>query len=227
MKFSPISNERLSDKVISQIMENIRCGELKPGMRLPNEPELAADFGVSRGILREALTILQTKGIIYRKPKEGTFIVPDVMDVISKSREISVREATYLDLIEVRECFEPRIVEKVIAFASDEEIEELVKLAQYQEKEGSGRSSDYCFHYRLAELSRNVVFANFIDTYYDIIDELKTRSGRQRSRLEEMGREHMEIAEAIRERNVKKAQKCIKYHLKKVKDNILAQEREQ
>ena len=114
MKFSSVTNEKLSDKVISQIMSNIKSGKLLPGARLPNEPELATSFGVSRGILREALTILQARGIIYRKPKEGTFIAPDVLEVISGSREVSVREATYLNLIEVRECFEPRVVEKLI-----------------------------------------------------------------------------------------------------------------
>lgn len=222
MKFSPVSNERLSDKVIGQIMENIRSGELRPGMRLPNEPELAAGFGVSRGILREALTILQTKGIIYRKPKEGTFIAPDVFEAISKSREISVREATWLDLIEVRECFEPRIVEKVIALASDEEIEALMYLAEGREEKQDGHSLDYYFHYRLAELSRNTIFMNFIDAYYDIIDELKTRSGRQGGRVEEMDDEHREIARAISERNVKKAKKCMKYHLKKVREGVMA-----
>ena len=162
-------------QVIDQIMENIKNGELKPGTRLPSEPELAFDFGVSRGILREALTILQAKGIIYRKPKEGTFIAPDVLETISGSWEISVKEATYLDLIEVRECFEPRVVEKVIGLASDEEIKELMDLVEGKKETSKGDSLDYYFHYKLAELSRNVVFANFIDTYYDIIDEKEAR----------------------------------------------------
>ena len=154
----------------------LKNGELKPGTRLPSEPELAFDFGVSRGILREALTILQAKGIIYRKPKEGTFIAPDVLETISGSWEISVKEATYLDLIEVRECFEPRVVEKVIGLASDEEIKELMDLVEGKKETSKGDSLDYYFHYKLAELSRNVVFANFIDTYYDIIDEFKSKS---------------------------------------------------
>ena len=40
MKFSSVTNEKLSDKVISQIMSNIKSGKLQPGTRLPNEPEL-------------------------------------------------------------------------------------------------------------------------------------------------------------------------------------------
>ena len=69
MKFSSVTNEKLSDKVISQIMSNIKSGKLLPGARLPNEPELATSFGVSRGILREALTILIVS------PKRGLLLL--------------------------------------------------------------------------------------------------------------------------------------------------------
>lgn len=225
MKFSSITNERLSDKVINQIMENIKNGELKPGTRLPSEPELAFDFGVSRGILREALTILQAKGIVYRKPKEGTFIASDVLETISGSWEISVKEATYLDLIEVRECFEPRVVEKVIKLAGNEEIKELMDLVEGKTETSKGDSLDYYFHYKLAELSRNVVFANFIDTYYDIIDEFKLKSNLQKNRTEEINKEHREIVEAIMERDIKKARDKMCYHLQKVKESVLDDEK--
>ncbi|MCR1842250.1 FadR/GntR family transcriptional regulator [Murimonas intestini] len=226
MKFSSIPNERLSDKVINQIMDNIKSGELEPGARLPSEPELAFSLGVSRGILREALTILQARKIIYRKPKEGTFIAQDVMDVIRGSREISVKEATVMDLIEVRESFEAKVVEKVIALASDEEIEELMELVQNPVERGSEHSPDYYFHYRLAELSRNIVFVNFIDMYYDVIDELKTKSSRQKKRLEEINEEHRRIVEAIMERDTEKARERMNYHLYKVKEHAAANETE-
>ncbi|MCI9372374.1 MAG: FadR family transcriptional regulator [Lachnospiraceae bacterium] len=224
MKFSSVTNEKLSDKVISQIMSNIKSGKLLPGARLPNEPELATSFGVSRGILREALTILQARGIIYRKPKEGTFIAPDVLEVISGSREVSVREATYLNLIEVRECFEPRVVEKVIELASDDEIEELADLVENGTVRNADHSLDYYFHYRLAELSGNIVFVNFIDTYYDIIDELKTRSSKQKNRIAQINEEHKRILEAIQKRDSEKARQLMHYHLQKVKEHALANE---
>ena len=216
MKFSSVTNEKLSDKVISQIMSNIKSGKLLPGARLPNEPELATSFGVSRGILREALTILQARGIIYRKPKEGTFIAPDVLEVISGSREVSVREATYLNLIEVRECFEPRVVEKVIELASDDEIEELADLVENGTVRNADHSLDYYFHYRLAELSGNIVF--------DIIDELKTRSSKQKNRIAQINEEHKRILEAIQKRDSEKARQLMHYHLQKVKEHALANE---
>lgn len=227
MKFSSISNERLSDRVINQIMEKVKSGELKPGTRLPNEPELAYDFGVSRGILREALTILQARGIIYRKPKEGTFIAQDVLEVMSGSWDVSIKEATYLDLLEVRECFEPRVVEKVIERAADDEIQELLEQVTIMAIGNTEHSLDYYFHYHLAELSGNIVFSNFIDTYYDIIDELKTKSSKKKKRTEEIIEEHKKIVEAIQERDKEKAVGLMKYHLQKVKEHALENEAEE
>lgn len=224
MKFSTIANERLSDKIILQIMDNIKSGDLKPGTRLPSEPELAFSLGVSRGILREALNILRTEGIIYRKPKEGTFIAPNVLEIISGSWEVSVKEATYLDLIEVRECFEPKVVEKIIELASDEEIDNLINLLENGVDADEEHSLDYYFHYKLAELSQNVVFVNFIDTYYDIIDEVKVKTSKKEKRLSQIHEEHRKIAEAIRERNVQKAKAQMRYHLQKVKENALSSE---
>ena len=59
MKFKPIRSDRLSDKVAEQLLEKIHSGELAPGSRLPSETELADQFEISRGVIREALTILQ------------------------------------------------------------------------------------------------------------------------------------------------------------------------
>ena len=224
MKFSSISNVKLSDKVIQQIMDNIDDGELKPGEKLPSEPELAANMGVSRGILREALTILQARGIIYRKPKEGTFIAPDVMDVLNGNPVISVKEATYLDLIEVMECFEARVVEKVIELASQEEINELMELVEGRAEKQRENSLDHYFHYRLAELSGNVIFCNFIDTYYDVIEELKNKSSKKQSRTDAINEEHKKIVDAIQERNVEKAREQMLYHLNQVRENALSKD---
>lgn len=203
-------------------MDNIKSGELKPGTRLPSEPELAFNLGVSRGILREALNILRTEGIIYRKPKEGTFIAPNVLEIISGSWEVSIKEATYLDLIEVRECFEPKVVEKIIKLASDEEIDNLMNLLENGIDGDVSHSLDYYFHYKLAELSQNVVFVNFIDTYYDIIDEVKNLTIKKEKRLSQINDEHKRIVEAIRERDVQKAKAQMRYHLQKVREDVLS-----
>ena len=70
-----------------------------------------------------------------------------------------------------------------------------------------------------------MVFANFIDTYYDIIDEFKSKSNLQKNRTEEINREHKEIVEAIMERDILKAREKMCYHLQKVKESALDDEK--
>ncbi len=218
VRFPTIVNERLSDKVVNVITEKIKTGELKPGDKLPSEPELANALQVSRGVLREALTALQARGIIYRKPKEGTFINSDALAELNDSWEISMKQATYLDLIEVRECLEIRMVEKVIDLATDEQIDELYELIGSDEAAEGDRSTDYYFHYRLAEFSRNIIFVSFIDTYYEIFKEISKITSQYISRKEGIYNEHLAIVEAIKARDKELAKNRIRHHLHMVKD---------
>lgn len=220
MGFTRITNERLSDKVAQSIIEQIESGELKPGDKLPNELELAEELGISRGILREALTILQAREYIVRKPKDGTLVNPDIMDILMSRNGISLKEATYIDLLEMRECVEERVVEKVIDLASDEKILELEEFLDPIQEQINGNSVDYYFHYKLAELSQNAMFVNFIDTYYDVIDELTKKTIKKKSRKTEINQEHRKIVEYIVQRDKEKAVNAMLEHLRKVKENI-------
>ena len=220
MGFAPIENERLSDKVVRVIMEQIKAGTIKPGEKLPNEFELADELCVSRGILREALTVLQARNYIIRKPKEGTFINPAIMDVMNNSVGITLKEGTYSDLIEMRICLEQRIVEKIINTASDEEIEELFDLISVTNGKKGYRSIDHYFHYRLAELSHNAMFVNFIDSYYDVIHEVASHTTKSVQRRKEIYKEHSEIIKALQERDIEKAKLAVVNHLNIVLKNI-------
>lgn len=224
MGFTPIENERLSDKVVRAIMNQIKDGVLKPGDKLPNELELAEELCVSRGILREALTILQARNYIYRKPKDGTFINPSVLDIINNSGGITLKEGTYSDLIEMRICLEQRIAEKIIDCASDEEIAELVELVSVTEQKKGSRTIDHYFHYRLAELSHNAMFVNFIDSYYDVIDEVASKTTKSLSRRQEIYNEHLAIVRALQARDKEKAKAEVIQHLQIVLEHIKSAE---
>lgn len=67
--FKEVQVEKVSDKIVSQLIELITEGKLLPGEKLPSERRLTDLFGVGRSSLREALNTLETMGFIEIKKK--------------------------------------------------------------------------------------------------------------------------------------------------------------
>lgn len=58
----------------AEILRRIRAGDWPPGLRLGNEFDLAAEFGVSQGTMRRALMAVEAMGYLDRKPGRGTLV---------------------------------------------------------------------------------------------------------------------------------------------------------
>ena len=74
-KFQAVSSRRLTEEVADQIERLILSDELLVGDGLPSERTLAKQMGISRNILREAISMLTQKGLLEVRPGTGTFVV--------------------------------------------------------------------------------------------------------------------------------------------------------
>ncbi len=74
--FPPIELPRAADLVVRALVDGIRAGSITPGSRLPRDHELAARFGVSRPVVRDALDQLRRAGIldVRRGSTGGAFV---------------------------------------------------------------------------------------------------------------------------------------------------------
>ncbi len=217
MRIVAVRSERLSDKVVKQLLDMIRDGQLNAGEKLPNEMLFAEQFGVSRGVIREALTRLEAMGYVRRKPKDGTYIQEVKPDSIAKPVQDTLKKATYLDLLDFRESLETRMVEIVVQRASDEEIQEILESLDPHKERELDTSMDHYFHYKLAQASKNVFYMNFIDTYYDLIEEMAQQHMQDHDRSNRVGAEHEQIAHAIARRDAAAAHEAMAYHLRMVR----------
>lgn len=100
----------LTDKAIARIRELIQAGEFQPGSRLPPEARLAAQLGLSRNLLREAVKALALARVLEIRRGDGTFVTslePGVLLEGVGSAADLLRGDTLLELTEVRRLFEP------------------------------------------------------------------------------------------------------------------------
>lgn len=215
-----LKNEKLSDKIVEKIIMMIENKEIEAGKKIPGEIALSKEFGVSRGILREAFNTLESKGYITRKNGDGTYINEKVKttEMIYKA----LKNAEYIELFEAREAIEQKMIELIIEKSSDQEIlelEEEVKLEKIQ------KSRNTNFHLKLAELSKNKIFYNFILVYYDLIAEIGEKTYHKEGRCSEVSNEHDDIVRLIKNRDKEGAKKLICSHFESVK-NIIREELE-
>ncbi len=100
----------LTDKAITRIREMIQCGELPPGAKLPPEQQLAADLGLSRNLMREAVKALVVARVLEIRRGDGTYVTSLepalLLEGLSSAVEL-LQGDTLLELTEVRRLFEP------------------------------------------------------------------------------------------------------------------------
>ncbi|WP_309111282.1 FadR/GntR family transcriptional regulator [Saccharothrix sp.] len=100
----------LTDKAIDRIRDLIQSGELPPGSKLPPEQQLAAELGLSRNLMREAVKALVVARVLEIRRGDGTYVTslePEVvLGGIASAVEL-LRGETLLELTEVRRLFEP------------------------------------------------------------------------------------------------------------------------
>ena len=106
------------EQVYDQLRELITSGELKRGERLPNETVLAAEFGVSRGTVREALRILAAQNLIRtaKGAGGGSFVTLPTVDHISEFLQANISLLSEVEDVELGEFLEAR--ELLEAFAA-------------------------------------------------------------------------------------------------------------
>ncbi len=122
--------------VVDALGSRIVQGEFPPDTTLPNENELGLGLDVSRTVVREAIKVLASKGLVESRPKTGTRVLPRRHwnlidpDVLGWQLEAGVDETFFGDLSEVRSFIEPRAAQLAAQRRTDEEARHLARLLE-------------------------------------------------------------------------------------------------
>lgn len=176
--FQKARQNRIFQDVVEQIQDAILQGTLNPGDKLPPERELKEMFGASRGTLREALRILEQKGLItIRTGVNGGAVVNSLStDQMSESLDLLIRyqKVSLRDLAEFREGVEGMVAGLAAERAKSDDIarlEELIAEAKTHLEHGISHwdefiEADNRIHLGLAHIAGNPIYESVLTIVY-------------------------------------------------------------
>jgi DNA-binding FadR family transcriptional regulator len=130
----PKRSSRLSADVASDVVDRIVRGVLAPGTTLPNEAGLCEYYDVSRPVIREALKVVEQKGLIRIRQGDGTTVLPREewfllnADVLRISLDMDESGTLRNDVLTVRRDLEVGMVERSADRLTEDDFAELDRL---------------------------------------------------------------------------------------------------
>jgi len=210
--FTHARSSRLYENVVEQIGDLIRKGELKPGTRLPSERSLSEYMNVSRNILREAFRLMEYQGIIQVRAGSGRFVRDvDPDSAIGDDRLKDVARASLADTIAARKILEPSIARLAASHRTDEQISKLIELASRRDTWADNAN----FHIAIAEATGNFVLVRLQAELLEQARQIRMNYTLSEDEKQTLQREHLEICEAIRSRDLDSAEAAAMQHVAK------------
>lgn len=215
--------------VLAKIEEILGGPGSGPGHRLPPERTLAARLATSRATLREALRLLRALGIVEAAPRRGTRVVGVMPASLSLALPNLRRFANPADVMQARIILEPGIASlaAVCSLPGDwDGLAECIRGGKAARQVREFERWDREFHTRLVRLTRNEPLVYLSLLLQGVRDEatwgqMKERDLSHRGRAAEYLSDHRRILEAIRRRKPDEAQRHMREHLIRVRDNLM------
>jgi GntR family transcriptional repressor for pyruvate dehydrogenase complex len=222
-----IPHRRLAEEIVDRIERLILNEELHVGDALPSERELAAQLGVSRNILREALGMLVQKGLLEVRPGSGTYVARPNTEFLRDTLDHFIRfnKSALFDLIDARRAIEVEIAEMAARRATDED-RALVSAALERLEKSVGSlepytEADIYFHSTLALVAQNGILELLLDSIRGSLREnISVLVRHHATAVEEAMRYHRRIARAVIEQNPIEARNAMSEHLESVRRDL-------
>lgn len=200
------SRSTLAEKVARELERMIVSGEWSEGTKIPPEPELVAELGVSRNTVREAVRALTHVGLLEARPGDGTYVRSTSLLGASLARRLE--SCTLLESLEARHCLEREVARLAAGRRDAEDVEALrVGHGELRQAFEAGEPVDrlveraYEQRLRLARASHNPLL---VELYENISESVRQLTAATLAALDEshvdpspMGDLHHRLVEAV------------------------------
>ncbi|WP_140637334.1 FadR/GntR family transcriptional regulator [Methylibium rhizosphaerae] len=214
----------LALELVDALGDRIRDGTLAAGDKLPTEAEIMGEFGVSRTVVREAISKLQASGLVQTRHGIGTFVVGlgDAAPFrVSPEQLATLRDV--IALLELRIGIETEAAGLAALRRTEQNLIYMRSAVQAFERAiEQGRDAvgpDFQFHLEIARATQNPHFADIMASLGSSIiprarlDAPADRSEERRQYLQGVNREHQSILDAIAAQDAESARAAMRTHL--------------
>jgi GntR family transcriptional repressor for pyruvate dehydrogenase complex len=210
----------------ARVLQLIRQRGFKPGDKLPSERDLAAEFGMSRGAVREALIRLDTLRIVESRPKSGIYLQPYGAErsieamVLFAETNTPLSAAEVAQSVELRSVLESEALRLACLRRSDDDLARLRRILAESDSAiaagGTIADLDAEFHKAIVAATHNDVLLRFINVFY-----LMSRKRRQvyfdaRAQSQRSHAQHLQLYQAIEAQDADAGITILRRHLKGV-----------
>lgn len=230
VRFARRSRKRLHADITEDVAAAIVTGGIPSGAFLPTEMNLAAQFGVSRTVIREAVKVLATKGLVEVRHGQGVRVLPHQSWNAFDPLILHLRERNggllqlLRELLQVRRIVEIEVAALASEMATEEELTELQRLIARMDVAAEDLDAynrlDLQLHEYLATITHNSLLPALLRPVSELLAlgrdvTLKTRGT---STFAQTG--HREIVEAVARRDPDAARAAMERHLRLFEDDI-------
>ncbi|MEC5293485.1 MULTISPECIES: FadR/GntR family transcriptional regulator [unclassified Aurantimonas] len=208
----------VSQHAVHTIQQMVKQRDMKPGDRLPSQRELSEALGLSRPSLREAISVLETLGIVRSEPGRGVFVCDQQHAAQVPGWRFGAQYSEE-EVYQVRLCIEPEMTALAALRLDAGQLAELGALIDYMHQASQHddlvkvAACDNAFHRLLCDACDNRMLAEVYHNMLAFVEESQRRPLIKTKSVWETIREHEEILKAVEQRNPQGAHRNMRQHL--------------
>lgn len=228
---------RRAEAVVDRLSARIRRGALKPGDKLPSEFEIVRAFGVSRAVVREAMSQLQAAELVETRHGVGTFVREgagqEPFRIEPPGPPLPVSRATLAEVIAILELRMSVETEAAALAAERRSAADLAAMrraldafARQVARSRDAVQADFRFHLAIAQAARNRHFVDLLSYLGRMLFPRATVNAaglagqRRKAYLEKVNREHEKVYEAIERGAPEAARAAARGHLSSSRERL-------
>lgn len=223
--FSPVERQTAPQIITQRLKKAIMSGDIPMGTKLPSERELAAQMNVSRPVIREAIMMLTSYGLITSRQGGGNYVVDNFAENVFEFMGFSdsLNAENYEYFFACRNLFECGMTDSVIANAGQEDIRNLESINEMflQELESEQYvHAEIKFHSEYIRLSGNPLIVELYKLVLKFVHDSASWLLSAEMIRKEAFEAHREIIEALKAKDRENCLKAVRKHLDVAKNNL-------